>query len=122
MRSSIVRYGSTSSSCARPTRKKKAKRPGERCSKSASGLFRLRSHLNTLTKAPFARYSCQELLAEMVHTKDGSLCVREFLAWGSAKDRKQIIKVLKPHLERIWTNEEGQLVLFTALDVVECAS
>lgn len=57
----------------------------------------------------------------MVHTKDGSLCVREFLAWGSAKDRKQIIKVLKPHLERIWTNEEGQLVLFTALDVVECA-
>jgi pumilio family protein 6 len=56
----------------------------------------------------------------MVHTKDGSLCVREFLAWGSPKDRKQILKVLKPHLERIWTNEEGQLVLFTALDVIEC--
>jgi len=55
----------------------------------------------------------------MVHTKDGSLCVREFLVWGSAKDRKQILKVLKPHLERIWTNEEGQLVLFTALDVIE---
>lgn len=56
----------------------------------------------------------------MVHTKDGSLCVREFLVWGAAKDRKQILKVLKPHLERIWTNEEGQLVLFTALDVIEC--
>jgi pumilio family protein 6 len=78
------------------------------------------SVINSLTKPPFARYSCQELLAEMVHTKDGSLCVREFLAWGSAKDRKQILKVLKPHLERIWTNEEGQLVLFTALDVIEC--
>lgn len=75
-----------------------------------------------LTKPPFARYSCQELLAEMVHTKDGSLCVREFLVWGSAKDRKQILKVLKPHLERIWTNEEGQLVLFTALDVIEYVS
>ena len=78
--------------------------------------------ISTLTKPPFARYSCQELLAEMVHTRDGSLCVREFLVWGSAKDRKQILKVLKPHLERIWTNEEGQLVLFTALDVIEYVS
>lgn len=29
--------------------------------------------------------SCQEVLAEMVHTKDGSRAVREFLAWGTAK-------------------------------------
>jgi len=29
--------------------------------------------------------SCQEVLAEMVHTKDGSRVVREFLAQGTAK-------------------------------------
>ncbi len=31
--------------------------------------------------------SCQELVAEMVHTKDGSRAVREFLAQGTAKVR-----------------------------------
>lgn len=31
--------------------------------------------------------SCQESLAEMVHTKDGSRVVREFLVRGSAKVR-----------------------------------
>ena len=29
--------------------------------------------------------SCQDVLAEMVHTKDGSRVVREFLAQGTAK-------------------------------------
>ena len=30
-------------------------------------------------------HSCQEVLAEMVHTRDGSRVVREFLAQGTAK-------------------------------------
>ncbi|KAF8801167.1 ARM repeat-containing protein [Phlegmacium glaucopus] len=63
--------------------------------------------------------SCQEVLAEMVHTRDGSRVVREFLAQGTAKDRKQILKVLKPHIERMCTDDEAQLVLFTALDVLD---
>ncbi|KXN85890.1 Pumilio homology domain family member 6 [Leucoagaricus sp. SymC.cos] len=63
--------------------------------------------------------SCQELMAEMVHTKDGSRVVREFLVQGTAKDRKQIIKVLKPHIENMCIDDEAQLVLFTALDVVD---
>ncbi|KAJ3513616.1 hypothetical protein NLJ89_g2848 [Agrocybe chaxingu] len=63
--------------------------------------------------------SCQELLAEMVHTRDGSRVVREFLAQGTAKDRKQILKVLKPHIERMCLDDEAQLVLFTALDVTD---
>lgn len=29
--------------------------------------------------------SCQDVLAEMVHTKDGSRAVREFIAQGTAK-------------------------------------
>ncbi|KAF9479209.1 ARM repeat-containing protein [Pholiota conissans] len=63
--------------------------------------------------------SCQEVLAEMVHTKDGSRVVREFLAQGTAKDRKQILKVLKAHIERMCLDDEAQLVLFTALDVID---
>ncbi|KAI0045954.1 ARM repeat-containing protein [Auriscalpium vulgare] len=63
--------------------------------------------------------SCQELLAEIVHTKEGSRVVREFLAQGSAKDRKQIIKTLKPYIETMATDDEAQLVLFTALDVTD---
>ncbi|PVF96955.1 ARM repeat-containing protein [Serendipita vermifera] len=62
---------------------------------------------------------CQEVVAEMVHTKNGSQVVRYFLAYGTAKDRKQIIKLLKPHLERICRDSEAQLVLFTALDVID---
>ncbi|KAG6864031.1 hypothetical protein C0991_000937 [Blastosporella zonata] len=63
--------------------------------------------------------TCQEVLAEMVHTKDGSRVVREFLALGTAKDRKQILKVLKPHVERMCLDDDAQLVLFTALDVID---
>ncbi|KAF9463742.1 armadillo-type protein [Collybia nuda] len=63
--------------------------------------------------------TCQDVLAEMVHTKDGSRVVREFIAQGSAKDRKQILKVLKPHVERMCLDDEAQLVLFTALDVID---
>ncbi|KAJ2932975.1 hypothetical protein H1R20_g4112, partial [Candolleomyces eurysporus] len=63
--------------------------------------------------------TCQDVLAEMVHTKDGSKVVREFLAYGTAKDRKQILKVLKPHIERMCLDDEAQNVLFTALDVTD---
>ncbi|KAJ7061988.1 armadillo-type protein [Mycena amicta] len=62
---------------------------------------------------------CQDVLAELVHTKDGSRVVREFLARASAKERKQIIKVLKPHVERMCIDDEAQMVLFTALDVID---
>ncbi|OAX41829.1 ARM repeat-containing protein [Rhizopogon vinicolor AM-OR11-026] len=63
--------------------------------------------------------SCQDVLAEMVHTKDGSRVVREFIAYGTAKDRKSIIKVIKPHVERMCIDDEAQLVLFTALDIID---
>ena len=73
----------------------------------------------TLTEIHSQYHRCQEALAEMVHTKDGSRVVREFLALGTAKDRKQIVKILKPHVERMCLDDEAQLVLFTALDVIE---
>lgn len=62
---------------------------------------------------------CQDSLAEMIHTRHGSLSVRYFTAHGTAKDRKQIVKQLKPHLERIALDGEAQLVLFTLLDVTD---
>ncbi|KAJ4473395.1 ARM repeat-containing protein [Lentinula edodes] len=63
--------------------------------------------------------NCAELLPEMVHTKDGSRVVREFLARGIAKDRKTILKTLKPHIERMCLDDEAQMVLFTAVDVID---
>ena len=57
----------------------------------------------------------------MVHTKDGSRAVREFIAQGTAKDRKHIVKAIRPHVERMCADDEAQLVLFTVLDVVEYA-
>ncbi|KAF8326826.1 armadillo-type protein [Cantharellus anzutake] len=63
--------------------------------------------------------SCQELVAEMVHTKDGSRVVREFIAWGTPKERKQIVKVLKEYVVRICGDEEAQKVLFTAFDIID---
>ncbi|THH01960.1 hypothetical protein EW026_g824 [Hermanssonia centrifuga] len=63
--------------------------------------------------------SCQDVLAEMVHTKDGSRVVREFIAQGTAKDRKHIVKTIKPHVERMCKDDEAQLVLFTAFDIID---
>ncbi|KAI0300132.1 ARM repeat-containing protein [Multifurca ochricompacta] len=66
--------------------------------------------------------SCKDLLAEMVHTRDGSRVVREFLARGTSKachDRKHILKVLQPYIATMAKGEEAQLVLFTALDVID---
>ncbi|TBU44642.1 ARM repeat-containing protein [Dichomitus squalens] len=63
--------------------------------------------------------TCQDVLAEMVHTKDGSRVVREFIVRGTAKDRKHIVKAIKPHIERMCKDDEAQLVLFTSLDVID---
>jgi hypothetical protein len=60
-----------------------------------------------------------ESLADIVHTKDGSAVARELLARGVAKDRKNILRVLKPHLEKLCQDAEAQMVLFTAFDVVD---
>lgn len=35
------------------------------------------------------------------------------------QDRKHIVKAIKPHVERMSTSDEAQLVLFSALDIIE---
>ena len=39
--------------------------------------------------------------------------------YTSLQHRKHIVKQLKPHVERMCKDDEAQLVLFTALDVIE---
>ncbi|KAG9009793.1 pumilio domain member 6, partial [Tulasnella sp. 427] len=81
------------------------------------------SHLPTAEEQTKARNdmfeNCHELLAEMAHTKDGSRAVREFVVWGTAKDRKKILKTFKPHLEKMCLDDQAQLVLFTCLDAID---
>jgi pumilio homology domain family member 6 len=48
-------------------------------------MFERRVHPQYMTKLTDGLYSCQDVLAEMVHTRDGSRVVREFLAQGTAK-------------------------------------
>lgn len=58
-------------------------------------------------------------MADICHTKDGASLVREFIARGSAKDRKSILRVLKPHLQKVAEDAEAQNVLFAAFDYVD---
>ena len=60
-----------------------------------------------------------DLIPEIVHTRDGSRATREFIAASTPKDRKLILKSIKPHIEKMATDDQAQLVLFTALDAID---
>ncbi|TIC24622.1 ARM repeat-containing protein [Wallemia mellicola] len=62
---------------------------------------------------------CDELLPEIVHTRDGSRAAREFIATLTAKERKVILRTIKPHIEKMATDDQAQFVLFTVLDAVD---
>lgn len=65
-------------------------------------------------------HSIQEILPEIVHTRDGAFVARDMLAQASAKDRKQIVKVFRPHVMKMAEDAEAQTVLMTMFDVIEC--
>lgn len=58
-------------------------------------------------------------MPEIVHTRDGAFIVRDFLATSGAKDRKQIVKVFKPHVMKMAEDADAQTVLFTMFDVID---
>ncbi|THU90371.1 ARM repeat-containing protein [Dendrothele bispora CBS 962.96] len=58
-------------------------------------------------------------LPSLVHTTSGSRAVREYIARGSAKERKNIIKQLKPHVVKMASDEEASLVLWCLWDCVD---
>ncbi|KAG1679299.1 hypothetical protein FOA52_009329 [Chlamydomonas sp. UWO 241] len=59
---------------------------------------------------------------KMVHTHEGSAVVCMLIAYGSAKDRKRIIKAMKGHVHDMAINEWGHAVLCTALTVIDDTS
>ncbi|KAL7273201.1 Pumilio y domain member 6 [Rhizina undulata] len=61
----------------------------------------------------------KEHVGEIAFTKDGTQVVIRCLALGTAKDRKVMIKALKPVVARLAANETGFLVLLTIFEVVD---
>ncbi len=52
-----------------------------------------------------------EQFAELVHTPEGCEVACTVLAKATAKERKSLLKSLKPHSEALANNEHGQMVL-----------
>jgi hypothetical protein len=71
---------------------------------------------------PLTPDSIQEILPEIVHTRDGAFVARDMLAQAGAKDRKQIVKVFRPHVMKMAEDAEAQTVLMTMFDVIECVA
>ncbi|KAF5349033.1 hypothetical protein D9758_012725 [Tetrapyrgos nigripes] len=58
-------------------------------------------------------------LPSLAHTPSGSRIIREFIARGSAKDRKNIIKAIKPYVVKMVGDEEACMVLWGVWDCVD---
>jgi len=55
----------------------------------------------------------------MLHTPDGARVGLHCIWWGTAKDRKLIVKTLKEFLEKVATAEYGHVLLFGTIDAVD---
>lgn len=60
-----------------------------------------------------------DLLKNMAFTKSGAQLVCLMLAYGSAKDRKQILKTYKDTFQLMAADPHGHLVILTAYDVID---
>jgi pumilio homology domain family member 6 len=60
-----------------------------------------------------------DLLRNLAFTKGGSRVVSLALAYGGAKDRKNILRVYKDHIEALATDGNGHMVLLAGLDVTD---
>ncbi|OZJ05223.1 hypothetical protein BZG36_02452 [Bifiguratus adelaidae] len=61
----------------------------------------------------------KESIAEIVHTKEGSRVAMLCISYGKPKDRKEMVRALKPFLEKVATDEFGHMVLLRVFDVVD---
>lgn len=61
----------------------------------------------------------QPLLAEMIHTKDGAKCAMLALWAADAKNRKIIVRSLKPYVAKIADEEYGHSALCALFDCVD---
>lgn len=60
-----------------------------------------------------------EALLHMMHTRHGATAACMVLAYGTAKERKQTVRVLKGHVQEALKDEWGHLPIVTALSVVD---
>ncbi|WBW75127.1 pumilio family RNA-binding protein Puf6 [Schizosaccharomyces osmophilus] len=61
----------------------------------------------------------KEQIYEFVHTRDGSQVAMKLFAIANAKDRKAMLKVLRPYFVETAKDSYGHLVLVTALDCTD---
>ena len=55
----------------------------------------------------------------MLHTPDGARVGLHCIWWGTAKDRKLIIKTMKEFLDKVVKAEFGHILLFGTIDAVD---
>lgn len=60
-----------------------------------------------------------EQFPEIVHTPEGSEVASRVLSIATAKERKHLVKSLKPFASKLATDENGQFVLITLLNTVD---
>ena len=58
-------------------------------------------------------------LVRMVHTKHGAQVNCAVISYGSAKDRKKVIKAMAEHVEKLVNEEWGHIALICALTLVD---
>ncbi|RVD84296.1 uncharacterized protein DFL_006055 [Arthrobotrys flagrans] len=61
----------------------------------------------------------KEHLGNIGFSKDGAQVIMRCFAWGSAKDRKVMLKNLKPSIQELYADEHGHMVLLAVFDVVD---
>lgn len=61
----------------------------------------------------------KELIYEFVHTRDGSQVAMKLFALANAKDRKVMLKSLRPYLIETAKDSYGHLVVVAALDCTD---
>lgn len=60
-----------------------------------------------------------EHLVHMVHTRDGSFVAMQCIWFGTAKDRKKIIKSMKTFVTKTAIEEHGHMVILAIFDAVD---
>ncbi|KAJ1915468.1 Pumilio y domain member 6 [Tieghemiomyces parasiticus] len=61
----------------------------------------------------------KEHVPEILHTKDGSQVAMQVIARANTKERRNIIKALKPYVKKVCDDEYGFLVILAVFDLVD---
>ncbi|KAL6893744.1 hypothetical protein ACP4OV_007842 [Aristida adscensionis] len=70
-------------------------------------------------KTKFKKRLSEPLIVRIMHTREGLKIGISCLKYGSAKDRKKIVKSLKGHIMKLAVNDFGCLFLMSVLSIVD---